>query len=151
MTGRADRAARAARRERRQEAQPQGVFVDVVDELLGDGGAANALPPPIIPVVQTAESSLDLPPNWHTGEMPQLQAGVAGNLPPLPSSLGSVSGRRSAASGHSPGGRPSVPQPRGRGTPGMGLEEAESPEEGPCLGDLPETDLREQTDYLLGM
>ena len=58
------RAARAARRERREE--PQGQFVDVVDELLGEGGAAQALPPPIIPIVETAESSLDLPPNWQT-------------------------------------------------------------------------------------
>ena len=55
------RAARAARRDRRQI--PQGGLGDVVDELLGEGGAAQALPPPIIPIVATAESSLDLPPN----------------------------------------------------------------------------------------
>ena len=109
------RAARAARRNQREP--PPGQFVDVVDELLGEGGAAQALPPPIIPVVPTAESSLDLPPNWQTGELPPLQAGVAGNLPPLPSSLGSVSGRRSTPSGFTPVDRPAVPQPGGRGEP----------------------------------
>ena len=112
------RAERAARRDRRQA--PQGGFVDVVDELLE--GGAQALPPPLpIPIVQTAESSLDLPRDWQTGGLPNLQPGVAfigvaNNLPPLPSSLGSVSGRRSTPSGHTPSG-PGVPQPLGRRNP----------------------------------
>ena len=112
------RAARAARRGRRDLPEHQGGFVDVVDELLGEGGAAQALPPPIIPVVATAESSLDLPPNWQTGELPNLQAGVLHHLPPLPSSLGSISGRRSTPSGYTPAGGPAIPQPRGRGATG---------------------------------
>ena len=110
---RANRTERAARRDRRNE--PPGQFGDVVDELLGEGGAAQALPPPIIPIVATAESSLDLPPNWRTGTLPGLQAGVTSNLPPLPSSLGSVSGRRSNPSGYTPPPRPTVSQPGGRG------------------------------------
>ena len=91
------------------------VAQDVVDELLGGEGAAAALPPALIPVVGTLESSLDLPPDWNTSPMANLQAGVANNPPTLPPSLGSVSGRLTSASGHTPPGRPQVPQPRGRG------------------------------------
>ena len=110
---RANRAERAARRDRRDA--PQAQYGDVVDELLNDQGAAALPPPPLIPIVRTVESSLDLPPNWQTGELPQLQPGVAQNLPPLPPSLGSVSGRRSSPSGYTPPPPgPVVPQPVGR-------------------------------------
>ena len=85
---------------------------DVVDEIWEQGGAAGAPPPALIPIVETLESSIDLPPDWN---FPNLQAGVANNVPPLPPSLGSASGRRSSASGHTSQGRPAVPQPGGRG------------------------------------
>ena len=43
------------------------------------------------------------------------------------------------------------PSPEEGETLGMGLEEAETPEEDPCLVDLPEIDLRGLTGYQLGM
>ena len=87
-----------------------------MDELLGEGGAQALPPPPLIPIVQTLESTLDLPPNWQTGGLPRLQTGVGSSLPPLPPSLGSVSGRRSNPSAYTPPPqRPTVPQPVGRG------------------------------------
>ena len=117
-----------------QRLAPQGaLFQDVVDELLGEEGAAAALPPALIPVVGTVESSLDLPPNWDTGPMPPLQAGVANNLPPLPPSLGSRSGReRSSRSGSS-----RTPASRGLSAgyvnPGSGEQRTQDRFEGPDL------------------
>ena len=61
-----------------------------------------------------------------------MQAGVASHLPPLPSSLGSVSGRRSTPSGYTPRERPTVPQPRGRGGDNGGLVENRPPMGGPA-------------------
>ena len=57
-----------------------------------------------IPIVETLESEPELPPNWNTGAMPPRPGGVADNLPPLPPSLGSVSGRASTQSGYTPAG-----------------------------------------------
>ena len=57
-----------------------------------------------IPIVETLDSEPDLPPNWDTGPLPPRPGGVADNLPPLPPSLGSVSGRASSRSGYTPSG-----------------------------------------------
>ena len=48
-----------------------------------------------IPIVDTIESALDLPPNWNTRDLPVRPGEVDQNLPPLPPSLGSVSGQAS--------------------------------------------------------
>ena len=45
---------------------------------------------------------MDLPPNWQTVDMSAPLGGVADNLPPLPPSLGSISGRRTEPSGYTP-------------------------------------------------
>ena len=57
-----------------------------------------------IPIVSTLESEPDLPPNWNHQEPPLRPGGMADNLPPLPPSLGSVSGRASSQSGYTPAG-----------------------------------------------
>ena len=57
-----------------------------------------------IPIVETAESELDLPPNWDTMDVPVRPGALAQNLPPLPPSLGSFSGRASTQSGYTPEG-----------------------------------------------
>ena len=57
-----------------------------------------------IPIVETLESEPDLPPNWETGDMPVRPGALAQNLPPLPPSLGSISGRASSRSGYTPEG-----------------------------------------------
>ena len=85
---------------------------DVVDEILlagdSDQPQRNAAGPSQphrregrIPIVDTVESALDLPPNWATGNLPPLAGGVAGSLPPPPPSLGSERGRGSQRSGSS--------------------------------------------------
>ena len=57
-----------------------------------------------IPIVSTLESEPELPPNWNTGALPPAPGGMLSNLPPLPPSLGSVSGRASTRSGYTPRG-----------------------------------------------
>ena len=87
--------------------------LEVEDEVLQGGAVGGLLPAGQgrqIPIVSTIESALDLPPNLQTGAMPA-RGGVADNLPPLPPSLGSVSGRVTEASGY-------TPQEGGGGLPG---------------------------------
>ena len=80
-----------------EENLPPPPAVEVVDEILPaaqpdqpQGGAGR------IPIVDTLESALDLPPNWETGPLPAIPGGVANSVPPPPPSLGSVSGRISS-------------------------------------------------------